>query len=329
MARRLELDPPRLSGDPAVVAEGVAVATNSGYGNFSVSANGTLFYGRGTGMQKARFTWRDRKGNAVGTVGEPSEGAGTFQISPDQSRVAYSAVAANGERDIWILQFARGLSARFTFKGGRTPHWSPDGRHLFYVGQGGIYRKSADGAGEEEVVLKGPLVTALGGVSPDGKYLLYDDVNDIWKLPLTGERKPAPYLRTEHPERGAAVSPDGRWVAYESNESGSASIYVQGFPERQGKWLVSAGGGLGPPAWRADGKELYWRSSNRKLMAAAMDFQAGVVRPGKPEPLFDVSESYFAPARDGKRFLVLEPEGGTQPNPPMVVVLNWTARLGK
>lgn len=36
----------------------------------------------------------------------------------------------------------------------------------------------------------------------------------------------------------------------------------------------------------------------------------------------------FQPGRDGRRFLVLEPEG-VQMDRPMVVVENWAARLGK
>ena len=48
MAQRLELDPPRLTGDPATVAEGVRNAPNNGYAEFSVSRNGTLFYGQGS-----------------------------------------------------------------------------------------------------------------------------------------------------------------------------------------------------------------------------------------------------------------------------------------
>ena len=52
MAQRLELDPPRLVGDPATVAEGVRNAFGNGYAEFSVSRNGTLFYGQGSGEKR-------------------------------------------------------------------------------------------------------------------------------------------------------------------------------------------------------------------------------------------------------------------------------------
>jgi len=110
-----------------------------------------------------------------------------------------------------------------------------------------------------------------------------------------------------------------------------SKLYVQGFPDRRGKWQVSAGGGSWA-AWRADGKELYWASPNGMLMAASMSLQGAAVHPGKPEPLFqleNLGSTPFAAARDGQRFLVLEPESGGQPDPPMVVVQNWVARLRK
>jgi hypothetical protein len=167
-------------------------------------------------------------------------------------------------------------------------------------------------------------------VSPDGKFLLYGNA-DIMTLPLTGEGKPEAYLQTKYLEYGATFSPDGRWVAYESDESGRNEIYVQGFPERRGKWLVSAEGGR-TPEWRADGKELYWVGPDRTLMAASVELQAARMRPGQPEALFRLPAvdlyATFQPGRDGRRFLVQEPESAPKDR-PMVVVENWGARLGR
>ena len=138
-------------------------------------------------------------------------------------------------------------------------------------------------------------------------------------------------MQTRYPEAFAAFSPDGRWVAYQSDESGRSEIYVQGFPERRGKWPVSAEGGRAP-AWRADGKELYWFGPDGTLTAASVELQAAGVRVLRTEALFRLPTedlfSFFQPSRDGRRFLVYEPEGALQ-NRPMVVVENWAARLGR
>ena len=174
---------------------------------------------------------------------------------------------------------------------------------------------------------KGTSGIVVQGVSPDGKYLLFG-LADILALPLAGERKPEPYLQTKYVENGATFSPDGRWVAYRSDESGRQEIYIQGFPERRGKWPVSSAGGLNPQ-WRADGKELYWRDLENTLMAATVELQAAGVNVGRAEPLFRLQSLGFQPSRDGRRFLVLEPEGGQQPDRPMVVIQNWAAGLDR
>jgi len=326
MARRLELDPPRLTGDPAIVAEEVGGVRQIGYGEFSVSGNGTLFYGRGRAARMARFAWVDRAGTVLESIGQPLEAGFGFSLSPDGSRVAFPA--GRGITDIWLMPLASGISTRITFNGGRFPRWSPDGKNLFYINAAGIQRKAADGSGEEELVLKGG-GGILTSVSPDGKHLLFGS-GDILMLPLEEEKKPRPYLQTKFRETGGAFSPDRRWVAYDSDESGRLEIYVQGFPERRGKLLVSAEGGF-VPRWRGDGKELFWLGlDGLTVMAAPMELQAAGVKAGRPERLFrTVTILGVEPSRDGRRFLVLIPEDGEQAALPMVVVLNWAAGLGK
>jgi Tol biopolymer transport system component len=328
MAQRLELDPPRLTGDPSTVAEGVRIALN-GYAEFSVSRNGTLSYGQGSQREKVLFGWRDRAGKLLGTIGQPVEARVGFRLSPDGSRVAYHAGPPD-ETDIWVLELAGGRSTRVTLSQALVPQWSPDGKQLYYSNPGGIYRKPADGSGEEELLMKGNRNDWVQSVSPNGKVLLYGYI-DIMMLPLTGEGKATAYLQTKYTEGFATFSPDGRWVAYQSAESGRDEIYVQGFPERRGRWLVSAEGGRSP-AWRADGKELYWVGPDYTLMAASVELQAAGVRVLRTEALFRLPTSEerarYQPSRDGRRFLVYEPEGVSQDR-PMVVVENWAARLGR
>jgi hypothetical protein len=55
-----------------------------------------------------------------------------------------------------------------------------------------------------------------------------------------------------------AFSPDGRWLAHASDESGKADVYVQRNPGPGVKIRVSVDGGIAP-AWRADGRELFFR----------------------------------------------------------------------
>src|SRR5262249_12095065 len=141
--------------------------------------------------------------------------------------------------------------------------------------------------GAEEALLKSSMDLYPTDWSRDGKLLLYTAVDpksgrDLWVLPLDGERKPIPYLQTPFDEAQGQFSPDGRWVAYTSTDSGRPEIYVQPFPASGGKWQISTAGGV-TPRWRADGKELFYISLDRKLMAvditAAAKFEAGIPRP--------------------------------------------------
>ena len=110
MAQRLELDPPRLVGDPATVAEGVRNSFGDTYAEFSVSRNGTLFYGQGSGGEKVRFGWRDRAGKLLEKIGQPVEARFAFSLSPDGRRVAYTAGSGLGQTDVWALELAGSLS---------------------------------------------------------------------------------------------------------------------------------------------------------------------------------------------------------------------------
>ena len=98
------------------------------------------------------------------------------------------------------------------------------------------------------------------------------------------------------------------------------------------KWKVSNMGGY-EPRWRSDGRDLYYLSEDRKLMAVSV----GQGPPfGVPETLFQTKVSagvtgyrtHYVPSRDGKRFLINTQAGDLAPI-PITVALNWTAGLNK
>jgi hypothetical protein len=327
MARRLELDPPRLVGDATRLTENIAVATGNGYADFSVSG-GTLFHGRGVGEVNWQFRWWDRNGKKLETVGQTVKPGLAFRLSPEVGRVAYAS--SPSELNIWVLDVSRGNSAQLTFQGGHFPVWTPDGRQIYYLCGTGICRKAADGSGEEGVVAAptDAFWESPTSIAADGQTLLLG-FTDIYQLALPDGAKPQPWLKTRFNEGFSAFSPDGRWVAYRSDESGRAEIYVQGYPDRRGKWLVSQAGGDNP-AWRGDSRELYWTAPDGTIMAADIKPGETGMERGKNEALFrvpDLRKPWFQPTSDGKRFLLMEPEGGTERYFQMVVIQNWPAKL--
>ena len=98
-------------------------------------------------------------------------------------------------------------------------------------------------------------------------------------------------LGAEFNESTPAISPDGRWIAYASNESGRAEVYVQPFPDMDGKWQVSVEGGR-EPVWAPDGRELFFTSARitdqGQFWAAPVETEP-TFRPLTPEALFDLA----------------------------------------
>lgn len=140
------------------------------------------------------------------------------------------------------------------------------------------------------------------------------------------------YLKAASVLRNGQFSPDGKWVAYASNERGKGEIYVTSFPEPQGKWQVSTGGGE-QPRWRGDGKELFYLSSNNNMMVAPVTIGAKFDS-GTPIPLFQanpreqLSLNDVFVRRDGKEFLINTRVRQAE-TVPMSVVPNWDAKVNK
>jgi hypothetical protein len=125
-----------------------------------------------------------------------------------------------------------------------------------------------------------------------------------------------PYLNTQFNELNGRFSPDGKWMAYDSDESGQTQVFVQAVPPNGSKWQISNAGGY-QPAWRRDGKELFYISTGDKLMAAPVKL-GSTVAPGTPDPLFDVAPFKqvtvgvsYGVSRDGQRFLISVPAGAS------------------
>jgi Tol biopolymer transport system component len=328
----------RLTGDPVRLAEDVANVALSGRAAFDVSHNGVLVYRTGQpGGRIVALTWYDRKGNALGTVGEPGPYT-QLRLSPDDKRVAVSRLDPKiGTWDIWTLELANNIQTRLTFDPAheQNPTWPPDGRSVVYtsqrMGRFDFFQKTVGGTTESNVFESEDRPKYSDDVSPDGRFLLYHTQTVLYALPLDGDRKPIALDRTPFKKGEARFSPDGRWVTYESSESGLTELYVASFPAFDQRWKLTAHGGA-VPRWRSDGKELFYVSLDRKLMAVdvkpSMEF--GVPRLLFEAPLVNMNGyDLYGVTRDGQRFLFPTFQRDTAPPRPITVVVNWTAALKK
>jgi Tol biopolymer transport system component len=118
-------------------------------------------------------------------------------------------------------------------------------------------------------------------------------------------------------------------MAYQSDESGRDQIYIQLVPATGAKYQISTAGGTNA-RWRQDGRELYYMSADRKLMAVRVALGASL-QIGTPQELFtNPGMTYFVSSRDGQRFLVNQPaRTEVTAAAPITVVTNWQAGIRK
>jgi eukaryotic-like serine/threonine-protein kinase len=226
--------------------------------------------------------WFDRKGNELGTVGQPDV-YGNISLAPNGRSVAVNKTDPGSlNTDIWIYELQGSSSKRLTFNPGFNviPIWSPDARRLVFASNRtlsvDLFIKNADGAQEEQSIVSDENDKFPYDWSRDEKYILYavgrrTNLQYIQYVTLP-EHKIGLFLKAPSVVRNAQFSPDRKWVADASNETGKWEIYVTSFPEARGRWQVSTGGGE-EPRWRGDGKELFFLSSDGKMMAAPVTTQ--------------------------------------------------------
>jgi Tol biopolymer transport system component len=341
MAQAFDAGNFQLTGEAVPIAERIGRTIANARAFFSVSETGVLVY-RSQVTDDSQLVWFDRAGKQLGTVG-PSGIYAAIRLSPDEKRVALQRLdAEKGSYDIWLIELAHGTPTRLTFDPASDIYavWSPDGSRIVFAsnreGTSHLYQKPSSGGGSDELLFKSDYITLPNDWSPDGRYILYQELaqkdNDLWVLAFE-ERKPTPFLQTDFAERFGRFSPDGRWIAYVSNESGKSDVYVRTFPDSGGKWQISNAGGT-QPHWRRDGKELFYVSPDKKLMAVEVNGSSGTFEVGIPKPLFDLrirntsGFSDYDVTADGQRFLVstLVEQNARS---PVTVVMNWMADLKK
>jgi serine/threonine protein kinase len=327
-----------LIGEPTRVAENVGFFLGRGW--FAVSPEGSLVY-RNSAGQLSQLAWFDRHGKRLTSVAEPMY-LGLSTASPDGTRVAMP-VFDGRKTNLWIYDLARSTRKQLTDEPGMAnyPLWSPNGKHLIFTSSRGghedLYQIATSGEGPAELLYASDDDKGPTSWSPDGKYLVYETRGartgrDVWILSLEPGTRPAvPLLQTAADESSGAFSPAGRWFAYDSNSSGKYEVYIREFAPTAAGYLVgpeiqvSRGGGNNPH-WRTDGKELFYFSPDRAVMAAAVP-PGTTLQPGVPERLFRFQNTWQGdPVGDGRKFLFGVPAEHPAPQ-PFTVVLNWQAEL--
>lgn len=323
------------SGDIFPLSEELAVDSVRRLPALSTSAAGPVVYRAGSGIEeRGRLTWFDLSGRMMPLDELDAIGPA---VSPDGGRIAFTR-EVNGNSDIWVFDVQREVMSRLTFDAANDtrPVWSPDGRTLLFhsnrEGAPGVYRKSADGSGDDTMLFPRSRLETVTDWSHDGRLLVFHHrVRDGWDIsviPVEGEGagKPIPVLQSPFDETSGVFSPDGRWIAYQANESGRFEIFVRSFPDGESLAQITTEGGI-HPRWSLDGGTLFWIAPAGALSGSRLSFPSrSAIQPERPfavvrgldfapgAPPYDVAPSGFVAAmrlRDGHH--------------PLTVLLNWQA----
>ena len=324
-----------VTGQPTPILEGVVANPGTGGAQFSFSETGNLVYvaDRGGG-QSVSIYWMDHEGKFTSLRETPGDYVNPA-FSPDGKRLALEMFDGK-RRDIWVYEWERDTLTRLTFGGEANafPVWTPDGQRIVYssqekAGMSNLWWIRADGAGDAQRLAESKSNQFVGSWRPDGKVLAFFQLNpgtnfDIMTLSIEGNEKagwkpgePKPFVNSAFNEAAPVFSPDGRWLAYASNESGSFEVYVRPFPSGEGKWQISTGGGLFSK-WSHNGKELFYRTKDSKIMmvtytASGDSFRADKPQLWSPGQFTDRGGAYnFDLHPDGKRFAVLKTPSAEQ-----------------
>jgi serine/threonine protein kinase len=314
--------------------EDVSSFGGTGRANVTVSNDGTLLYG--AGGSRYQLAWFKPDGTALGTVGATDQFIG-LRLSPDggEAMVTIRDPAATG--DLWRVDLARGSRSRITSESrGWYAVWSPDGQQIAFSSLGGIDPQiaSARGVGQTRSLKTSDFPMYISDWSRDGKYLAYtesrpDTANDVWLLPMTGEGKPTPLLQSPFNEFHAQVSPDGRWFAFTSTETGREDVYVQGLFDAGTRRHVSGDGGS-YPRWGPQGRELFYRATDGRLMMVPVRTVGSSVELGTPRAIIRLVEPPavhpypYDVAPDGRILALIPATEGAQ---ELTVLMNWQEAL--
>jgi Tol biopolymer transport system component len=326
----------QVSGDAVPVVDRLRTTQAIGFGEFSASGTGVLAYRPGLDASN-QFTWVDRKGVPLSTVGMPGRYRAPA-LSPDGRRLAYTDL---NDGNLKILELESQMVRLLTTDPGTelAPVWSLDGTKIYYRSDsGGAFVKDANGTSPPlrifNQLIQGP--TQVVNHPTMGSLLLLFGVlpnrqsQDILILPLTEKASLQAIVSTPFADVEPQVSPDGRWLAYASSDTGSNEIYVEPFPpDGKKRERISRSGGR-QPLWRADSRELFFVSDDRKFYAVRVP-ASGPSQDIPPDYLFDMhanvaaTRNSYVPSSDGQRFLVnevLDTEDA-----PMLVISNWIAGI--
>ena len=327
-----------LTSEPVPVIDGVAP------GRFALSPSGVAVYALASAAaESAELMWVDRAGRA-----QPFDSSwkGRFEypaLSPDGRTLAVSV--RDKAMDLWLRR-SDGTRQKINASGTANwrPAWFADSRSLTFISVGDrekdgndvtVFRVSAASDGVPERLLRHRYGIFEAEVSADTQWIALrtdEEVGsgNIYARKLHGDSTLVPLVVNAGNDYQLGLSPDGHRIAYTISEAGVQQVYVATFPGMQSRQLVSRGGG-GSPRWARSGRELFFESQGRLMVAPIGAGDA--LTAGEPHALFSLSGYRIARNRPqydvapgDQRFVMIKEPPNTAV-PTVVHVEHWFTEL--
>jgi eukaryotic-like serine/threonine-protein kinase len=284
----------------------------------AVSTNGVLIF-QSSADVASQLVWLDEHDREQTAL--PGVKYGSPAFSPDGRKLAGSCEGPrNGTWAICVHDLERGVANRITAgPRDRYPVWSTDGEEIAYSAADGIYRVHADGSGSPQLVSRRGIPTSW---SRDGRILSFGSLQGEVSLALSS---PLTHEVTELVAGAEGqLSRDASWLAYIARDG----LVVQQFSSA-GPRITIAGAGAAQPRWSVDGRQLFYISADKKLMAVNFDPVTATAN----APRLLAQTRIVGAAFVGHRYDVA-PDGRfivsvtTNDAAPLTLMSGWTSRLG-
>jgi Tol biopolymer transport system component len=338
-AQRFDTASLALQEAPQMIAENVTANPITGQGGFSAARSAAVlaYLERGHDWQ---LGWFDQQGRRLGEVGRIGSSNSLCLGDGDRRIVHDAADVRTGNVDLWSRDANDGTATRLTFHEGTDFYaaCSPAGNEVVFAsprtGTPNVYRLDTRSPGSERLVATMPMPSLPTQWTLDGRHVVFSAYSpetnwDIWLLPLDGE-EPRALVATEAEERNGQLSPNGRWIAFTASQTGRDEVFVQSASSGGGRWQVSPSGGR-QPQWSRDGKQLFYISLQKTLMASVVEtagssFIAGPPRVISPTRVGGWERTHqgnpYAITGDGQRILIAN---AADERLPVTVMLNSTS----
>ena len=259
-AARFDHSALRLTSVPQQVVSDIR-REQSGQAQLAVSDDGTLVWAEGGDESLARFVWVTQDGRVQDTLFVPAAEVGSYALSPDGRRLAYSTVRPNRGAELMIADLERRVVDRIDYPFRLDPvNWVRGGRVLSVL----LSHPDLSGRGalvhlDDRAITVDSSLPRLQNESPDGATRCLESPNLLQapfgaKLFVQGMAPGGDSVQVDAVGDWCRFAPNSRMIAWSNSDGVFVASTLAG---ARGRVLVGPGGN--EPRWSADGRQLLYR----------------------------------------------------------------------